>query len=233
MTKAEKSEFLNKIKGKLIVSCQALEDEPLYDTIVVAKMAQAVKEGGSVAIRANYPQQIEAIQKATGLPVIALYKKEYQDSQIIITPTMEEIDALAALEPEVIAMDATSRIRPGGLTLEVFFKQVKDKYPHQMFMADTSCYEEGVMAQKLGFDLIGTTLSGYTSYTQNRPSPDYELMQRFCENLKLPIIAEGGIWTPLELKKTFETGVWAAIIGTAITRPREITRRFIDMAGLE
>ena len=232
MTLAEKSDFLNRIKGKLIVSCQALEDEPLYDSFIMAKMAAAVKEGGSVAIRANYPDQIEAIQKETDLPVIALYKKSYENSLIYITPTMAEIDSLAALQPEVIAMDATRQLRPGGRTLEEFFYEVKNKYPDQMFMADTSCFEEGVMAQKLGFDLVSTTLSGYTSYTRDCILPNYELMTRYCEYLTIPVIAEGGIWTPQELKKTFETGVWAAIVGTAITRPREITRRFIEMACL-
>ena len=233
MAKLDQSEFLQKIRGNLIVSCQALEDEPLFDPKMMAKMAVAAKEGGSVAIRANFPDQIAAIQAATGLPIIALYKKVYAHSNVYITSTMEEIDALMALQPEVIAMDATRQIRPGGLDINAFFEEVKKKYPDQLFMADTSCFEEGVLAEKIGFDLVSTTLSGYTPYTIDRLLPDYDLMQRYCEHLRIPIIAEGGIWTPQELKKTFETGVWAAVVGTAITRPKEITRRFIQLAGLQ
>lgn len=233
MTPMNKEMFLNTIKHRLIVSCQALEDEPLHDPYIMARMAVAVKEGGSAAIRANSPEQIAAIKEAVDLPIIALYKKCYAGSPVYITPTMAEVDALMAIAPDVIALDATRQARPHGQSLEHFFAQVKEKYPNQLFMADTSCYEEGVLAQKLGFDMVSTTLSGYTAYTRQTSFPNYELMRRYCDSLHIPVIAEGGIWSPEQLKKAFETGVWAAVIGTAITRPREITRRFIELAGLK
>jgi N-acylglucosamine-6-phosphate 2-epimerase len=190
-------------------------------------MAFAAYQGGAVAIRANTPSDIKEIKKAVDLPVIGLYKVEYDDSQVYITPTMKEIDELMEVGPEIIAMDATNRLRPNKQTLAEFFKEVKTKYPNQMFMADTSCYEEGVTAKELGFDIIGTTMSGYTEYTKGTKLPNYDLMKRYVDTLGMPIIAEGGIWTPEQLKAALDLGVWCAVVGTAITRPQNITERFV------
>jgi N-acylglucosamine-6-phosphate 2-epimerase len=140
---------------------------------------------------------------------------------------MREIDELMEVKPEIIAMDATNRMRPNSQSLTEFFKEVKAKYPNQIFMADTSCFEEGVREKELGFDIIGTTLSGYTEYTKNIELPNYELMKQYVDKLDIPIIAEGGIWTPDQLKFVLELGVWSAVVGTAITRPKNITERFV------
>ena len=221
-------EILAKIKGGLIVSCQALASEPLHSSYIMSRMAFAAKEGGACGIRANSPEDIVEIRKTVDLPVIGLHKVDYDDSDIYITPTMKEIDALVATGVEIIALDATNRTRPGGLSLTEFFTEVRAKYPDQLFMADTSCFEEGKLAAELGFDLIGTTMSGYTPYTKGRSLPDYELMERYVKELNKPIIAEGGIWEIGQLKTAMEIGVWAAVVGTAITRPRDITRRFVE-----
>lgn len=223
----DKSEILQRIKHKLIVSCQALDDEPLYSPFIMERMAVAAQEGGASGIRANSPEDIKQIKKATDLPIIGLYKVIYEDSDVYITPTMKEVDALMRVGADIIAVDATKRIRPNGQTLEAFFKAVKEKYPNQMFMADTSCYEEGVKAKEIGFDIVGTTMSGYTEYTKGIQLPNFDLMKKYAETLNMPIIAEGGIWTPEQLNKALNLGVWAAVVGTAITRPREITQHFI------
>ncbi|MDP4152385.1 MAG: N-acetylmannosamine-6-phosphate 2-epimerase [Bacillota bacterium] len=220
-------EILNKIKGGLIVSCQALENEPLYSSYIMSRMAYAAMLGGASGIRANTAQDIMEIKKAIPLPVIGICKAVYADSDVYITPTMKEVDSIVSSGAEIIAIDATMRLRPDGKILERFFKEVRSKYPDQIFMADTSAYEEGVFAEKIGFDLVGTTLSGYTDYTKGNELPDYELMKRYTENLKIPVIAEGGIWTPEQLKKCMDCGVWAAVAGTAITRPMEITKHFL------
>lgn len=224
----EKNEILQRIKSRLIVSCQALSDEPLHSSFIMKRMAVAAQEGGAGGIRANSPQDIEEIKKEVALPIIGLYKVVYGDSSVYITPTMKEVDELIRVGADIIAMDATKRPRPNGKTLEEFFEEVKRKYPNQLFMADTSCYEEGVKAKELGFDIIGTTMSGYTEYTKDVKLPNYDLMKRYVENLNTPIIAEGGIWTPEQLKAAMDIGVWAAVVGTAITRPREITRYFLS-----
>ena len=141
---------------------------------------------------------------------------------------MKEVDALVEVGCEIIALDATKRIRPNGVTLEEFFKEVRAKYPNQLFMADTSCFEEGKKAEELGFDLIGTTMAGYTPYTKGTSLPDFTLMERYVKELSTPVIAEGGIWVPEDLKKAIDIGVHAAVVGTAITRPMDITKRFVN-----
>lgn len=220
-------QIINKIKGGLIVSCQALSTEPLYDSYIMSKMAYAASLGGAVGIRANTVVDIQAIRERVDLPIIGIIKEEYPDSEVYITPTMKEVDALCEIGCDIIALDATKRLRPGGVTLTDFFKEVRKKYPHQLFMADTSCFEEGELAKKLGFDLLGTTMSGYTPYTKGTKLPDFTLMKRYKEELGATVIAEGGIWSPDELVKAFESGAHAAVVGTAITRPMDITKRFV------
>lgn len=220
-------EILNKIKGGLIVSCQALKTEPLYDSYIMSKMAWAAYLGGAVGIRANTVVDIKAIKEMVDLPVIGIIKEEYPDSDVYITPTMKEIDALVEIKCEIIALDATRRVRPNGVELKDFFTEVRAKYPNQLFMADTSCFEEGELAEGLGFDLIGTTMAGYTPYTKGRALPDLELIREYSERLSTPIIAEGGIWSPDDLVNVYKAGAFSAVCGTAITRPMDITKRFV------
>lgn len=222
-------EILDKIKGGLIVSCQALASEPLYDSYIMSKMALAAKLGGAVGIRANTVVDIKAIKEKVDLPLIGIIKQEYDDSDVYITPTMKEVDALVETGCEIIAIDATNRLRPNGETLEAFFTKVREKYPYQLFMADTSCFDEGKKAEELGFNLIGTTMAGYTPYTKGTPLPDFNLMQRYVSELHTPVIAEGGIWVPEQLKKAIDIGVHSAVVGTAITRPRDITKHFAEV----
>ncbi len=224
----DKNELFRKIKGGLIVSCQALQTEPLHSSYIMARMAFAAKEGGAAGIRANTPEDIAEIRKQVDLPIIGLYKAEYPDSEVYITPTMREIDALMEVRPDVIAMDATDRIRPDGMQLESFIERARAEYPDMLFMADCSCYEDALRAQELGFDLAGTTLRGYTPATKGIAIPDYEMLHQMTHQLTIPVIAEGGIWEVDDLKKVFTEPVLAAVIGTAITRPREITRRFVQ-----
>lgn len=220
-------ECLNALRGRLIVSCQALEDEPLYSDFIMSRMACAAREGGAAGIRANTVKDIAAIRQAMNLPVIGLIKRVFPDSPVYITPTMEEIDALAKTGCEIIALDATCRPRPGGETLDALFAKARKKYPHQLFMADVSTRQEGVHAGEIGFDLVGTTLSGYTEESRGRTLPDFELMAALAGALSCPVIGEGGIWTPEQLRRAMDCGVHACVVGTAITRPREITRRFV------
>ena len=222
-------EILDKIKGGLIVSCQALASEPLYDSYIMSKMALAAKLGGAVGIRANTVVDIKAIKEKVDLPLIGIIKQEYDDSDVYITPTMKEVDALVETGCEIIAIDATNRLSPNGETLEAFFTKVREKYPNQLFMADTSCFDEGKKAEELGFNLIGTTMAGYTPYTKGTPLPDFNLMQRYVSELHTPVIAEGGIWVPEQLKKAIDIGVHSAVVGTAITRPRDITKHFAEV----
>ena len=221
-------EILERIRGGLIVSCQALEDEPLHSSYIMSRMAFAAYEGGAVGIRANTAEDITEIRKVVSLPVIGLVKQVYDGCDVYITPTMKEVDDLAATGVEIIAMDATKRPRPDGRPIAEFFREVRAKYPDQLFMADCSCIEEGLHAAEIGFDLIGTMMASYTPYTKGTSIPDFNMMKTLVEKSGKPVIAEGGIWSPAELKQALDTGALAAVVGTAITRPREITRRYVE-----
>lgn len=220
-------DLLDIIKGGLIVSCQALKEEPLFSSFIMGRMALAAKEGGARAIRAQGIEDIIEIKKVTNMPIIGLIKKSYSDSEIYITPTFKEVKALVESKCcEMIALDLTHRKRPNS-------ENVKDliKYIHQnniLVMADISTYEEGLEAQDLGVDCVSTTLSGYTSYSRQGKGPDLDLVKLLSNDLKIPVIAEGRIHSPSDLKKVYECGAYSAVVGGAITRPKEITERFID-----
>lgn len=224
----ENQRILDQIKGGLVVSCQALKEEPLFSSYIMSRMAYAAYLGGAVGIRANTVVDIEEIKKTVNLPVIGIIKEVYGDCNVYITPTMKEIDALTACGVSIIATDATNRTRPDGKSLDEFFKEVREKYPDQLFMADCSSFEEGMHAAEIGFDLIGTTLHGYTEYTKGAELPNIDLVGRLAKESGKPVIAEGGIWLPEQLKAALDAGVWAAVIGGAITRPMEITKRFVS-----
>lgn len=217
------------IKGKLIVSCQALESEPLHSSYIMSRMAYAAKLGGACGIRANTVEDILEIKKTVDLPIIGIIKRVFNDSNVFITPTMEEIDKLAAINCEIIALDATLRHRHNGEKLDEIFKIARKKYPNQLFMADCAAFEECKHAQELGFDFVGTTLCSYTEDTKGTSIPNYELIKKLSNELDTPVIAEGGIWTPEQLKKVFESGAFSAVVGTAITRPMDITKRFVSI----
>ena len=222
-----KKPVMEQIKGGLIVSCQALKEEPLYSSYIMSRMAYAAMLGGAVGIRANTVVDIQEIKKTVELPVIGIIKEVYGDCSVFITPTMKEIDALMECGVDIIATDATKRVRPDGRNLDEFFKEAREKYPDQLFMADCSTYEEGIHAAEIGFDIIGTTLHGYTDYTKGADLPNIDLVGRLAKECGKPVIAEGGIWLPEQLKAALDSGVWAAVIGGAITRPMEITKRFV------
>lgn len=219
--------ILNQISGQLIVSCQALPDEPLHSSFIMGRMALAADQAGAGGIRANTVEDIAEIRKNTNLPVIGIIKKDYAGSPVYITPTMEEVDALVKCHTEIIAMDATHRTRPNGKDLDTFFQEVRNKYPDQLFMADCASYEDGMHAAEIGFDLIGTTMVGYTDYSKNASLPPYAILKKLVHNCSKPVIAEGHISTPEMLRHAMDIGVLAVVVGSAITRPYEITKTFM------
>ena len=218
------------LKGKLIVSCQALPHEPLHSSFIMGRMAVAAKEGGALGIRANTKEDIAEIKSLVELPVIGIVKRDYEDCKVYITPTMKEIEELMEVRPEIIAVDATGALRPEGKTLEEFFKEVKAKYPNQLFMADCSTVEEALHADELGFDFIGTTMVGYTeqSAVLKIEADDFAIIREILSKAKHPVIAEGNINTPEKVKRVIELGCFSVVVGSIITRPQLITKAFAD-----
>ena len=218
------------LKGKLIVSCQALPHEPLHSSFIMGRMALAAKEGGAFGIRANTKEDIKEIQSTVNLPVIGIVKRDYTDSKVYITPTMKEIGELMEVRPEIIAVDATGDLRPDGVTLDQFFHQIKEKYPHQLLMADCSTVEEALHADQLGFDFIGTTMVGYTQQSKGLriEDNDFQILREIIAQTRHRVIAEGNINTPEKAKRVIELGAFSVVVGSIITRPQLITRSFAD-----
>lgn len=221
---------LEQLKGNLIVSCQALPHEPLHSSFIMGRMARAAAEGGALGIRANTPEDIAEIRKNVDLPIIGIVKRDYEDSKVYITPTMKEIDELMAVKPEIIAIDATESLRPGGITLDEFYAAITSKYPDQLWMADCSTVEEALHADQLGFDFIGTTLVGYTEQSKGDKieSNDFEIIRSILSQAKHHVIAEGNINTPEKAKRVIELGCYSVVVGSIITRPQLITKSFTE-----
>ena len=224
----EKQIIFEKFKKGLIVSCQALKDEPLYGSGIMAKMARAAEMGGAVGIRANTVRDIIAIKNTVSLPVIGIIKREYKGYEPYITPTMREVDKLVKTNVDIIAVDATKNLRPGNVTATEFIKCIKGTY-NIILMADISTYEEARCAEEAGADIISTTMSGYTSYSLQSNEPDFNLIKRLSKDVNIPVIAEGKIETPEEARRCLDEGAFAVVVGAAITRPQIITRRYMDL----
>ncbi|MFJ5622769.1 N-acetylmannosamine-6-phosphate 2-epimerase [Peribacillus loiseleuriae] len=222
---------LDQITKGLIVSCQALEGEPLHSSHIMGRMAVAAKEGGAKGIRANSVSDILEIKKQVDLPVIGIIKQVYGENPVFITPTMKEIDALMATGAEIIATDATARIRPDGSTLDQFYHEVRSKYPQAILMADVSTVEEAIHADQLGFDIVAPTLYGYTAETQGLTIDfnHYAVIKQIVEVVKhAKVLAEGNVSTPEIARSVLDINVHAVVVGGAITRPQQITKRFVD-----
>ncbi|WP_317367200.1 N-acetylmannosamine-6-phosphate 2-epimerase [uncultured Tyzzerella sp.] len=205
----------------LIVSCQALDNEPLHSPFIMGRMALAAHQGGAVGIRANSVEDIKEIKNNVNLPIIGIIKKDYKNLVPYITPTMKEVEELVKEGVDIIAVDATISQD------EKFLREIILKYKDQKFMADISTYEEGMRADEIGFHYVGTTLIGYTE--QSKGIEKFEVLERLikdCKNAK--VIAEGNFNTPEQARKSIDMGAYAVVVGSAITRPQLITKAFVD-----
>lgn len=224
------NENINKLKGRLVVSCQALPHEPLHSSFIMGRMALAAKEGGAAGIRANTKEDIREIQAQVDLPVIGIVKRDYADCDVYITPTLREVEELMEVKPEIIALDATARLRPNGVTLDEFFRELKQRWPDQLWMADCATVEEALHADALGFDFIGTTMVGYTAESRGSriEADDFAILRRIVAEAKHPVIAEGNINTPEKARRVIELGAFSVVVGSIITRPQLITKAFVE-----
>ncbi len=214
-------------QGSLIISCQAVKGEPLYGYNIMHLMAKAAKEGGADVIRCNYVSDINSIKAEVDLPTIGIIKAEYPDSEVYITPTLKEVQALLEeTDTEVVALDATRRSRPNGEKLENLVRYIRSNKPQVEIMADIADMEDAKYADSLGFDYIGCTLRSYTAATKGISIPDYDFIAQLVQTVHAHVIAEGGIWEVGQLEKVWDANPYAVVIGSAVTRPRDITARF-------
>ena len=225
MRDVELAKFLDAVRGRLIVSCQALENEPLHSSMIMARMALAAQQGGAAAIRANSPDDVAAIRAAVPLPIIGLYKDGSEG--VFITPTFKHARQIAEAGADVIALDATSRRRPDGVSLADLIARIHAELDKPV-LADVSTLDEALQAQAFGADLAAPTLAGYTPYSRQTDGIDLDLLRKMSQQLEIPVIAEGRIHTPEQARGALEAGAVAVVVGSAITRPQLITARFVQ-----
>ena len=217
--------FVAQVRGRLIVSCQAQAHEPLHGSAIMARMALAAAQGGAAGIRANTPPDIAAIHATVHLPIVGLFKVDLAGYDVYITPRLEHAQAVAAAGADVIAIDATQRPRPDYTTLAEYIAAIHAATGLPV-MADISTYDEGLAAAEAGADLVSTTMSGYTPYSPAQPGPDLDLVRRLALKLTVPLVAEGRYHAPEQVVEALAAGATTVVVGGAITRPQEITRRF-------
>ncbi len=211
-------------RGGLVVSCQAREDNPLHGPQFMAAMARAAEQGGAVAIRANGGADIAAIRLVTALPLIGLVKRWRDDEAVYITPDAAAASEAAEAGADLVALDATRRPRTGP-SPDALIRYIKEELGRPV-LADIATEEDAEMAVEAGADYLATTLAGYAGDTPAGPGPDIDLVRSLAARMPAPVVAEGRYGTPDDVRAAFAAGAHAVVVGTAITNPREITRRF-------
>ncbi|MFM6038108.1 MAG: N-acetylmannosamine-6-phosphate 2-epimerase [Sphaerospermopsis kisseleviana] len=208
--------MINLEKG-LIVSCQAPVDSPLHDPYIIAAMAQAAVNNGAVAVRIDTPNHIKAVREKVNVPIIGLWKQVIAGSDVYITPQFHHAVAVAEAGADIIAIDATTRYRPGDEKLIDIITRIHQELGKPV-MADVDTFTSAKLAVDAGADIVGTTLFGYTAETKNFAPPGWELLTQIVEKLDTFVICEGGISSPNEAKKALNlVGADAVVVGTAIT----------------
>jgi len=225
-------EIIEKLKNKIIVSVQAMPAEPLYKEECISAMMQSVVTGGASGLRVAGVRDVKNAKKLFDIPVIGITKPDKLPDNwqevVYITPSVEDAKALIEAGADIIAFDGTSRLHDES-SIEDIISIIKTN--NRLAMADIATFEEGLNCEKLGVDILSTTLSGYTLESikdSETEEPDFELLEKLVKTTKLPVILEGKVWEPSQVKKAFELGAHCVVIGSAITRPQLITKRFVE-----
>lgn len=224
------NEILNTIKNNIIISVQAMPNEPLYEEVCINALIKSVLMGGAKGLRVAGERDTKNAKSLTNLPVIAITKPSkipanYKEL-VYITPTINDAQKVINAGADIVAFDATARNRETNHNLYQLIQFIKSK--SKLAMADISTFEEGIMNAYLGADILSTTLSGYTTHSETTSTePDFELVKKLTKATTLPVILEGRIWTTEHIQKAFEAGAFSVVIGSAVTRPQLITKRFV------
>lgn len=224
MSKSAWSDLILGLKGQLIVSCQARPGDPLDDPAMIAALAASVEMGGAAGLRINGPANVAAVRRVSQLPIIGIWKERIAGQPPLITPTFDHAQALVGAGADVVALDATER-RPAG-ELADLIRLIREKLGVPV-MADCSTLVEGIRAAQLGADFVATTLAGYTPQSRPLVGVDVELVRELSLTTAVPVVAEGRISEPAEVAECLAAGAYAVVVGRAITRPQDITARFV------
>ena len=223
----EKEVLLNQIYHKLIVSCQARDGWPMYGADIMAAFAKAAEEGGAAGIRATGADNIQKIKERVNLPIIGI-NKQFSEYPVYITPTYESAKEILDCGIDIIAIDATSWERPNHEQVETIVQKIRENYPDVLIMGEISNLEEAKAILPIKFDLISTTLSGYTEESKEVKSVNIELIKKITQITDTPIIAEGKIMNEAEAQLALDAGAHSVVVGTSITRPEIITSRYVN-----
>lgn len=225
------NDVIKKLKGVVVVSVQAMPSEPLYAENCMVAMMKSVVTGGAGALRVAGARDVKNAKNLFNLPVIGLTKpsvipKNWKEI-VYITPNIKDVVTLIEAGADIVAFDGTQRKRPEGEKLVDLIKYIHIN--KRLAMADISTAEEGVEAAKSGADILSTTLAGYTVESAASPvdEPDFELLKQLVEKTDKPVVLEGRIWSPEQVNKAFDLGAHCVVIGSAITRPQLITKKFV------
>jgi N-acylglucosamine-6-phosphate 2-epimerase len=230
MTQIKIHPSFEKLKGGLVVSCQAFPGEPLFGPEFIVAMARSAIQGGAVGLRINGPVDVAAIRQSVApkheYPIIGLFKHDLPGFAVRITPTLAHAEELARAGANIIALDATSRLHPERRDAAGLIQAVQSATGLPV-LADISTVEEGLAAEEAGAEAVSTTLSGYTPYSPQQEAPDLNLIAALAEKLSIPVMAEGRISTPEQAHNALAAGAFAVVVGSAITRPWWITEQFV------
>jgi N-acylglucosamine-6-phosphate 2-epimerase len=217
------------LRGRLIVSCQASEGDPLDDLDTLTRIAASVLRGGAGGLRAEGVSRIAAFRAITQLPIIGIIKTYDANGDVYITPDFVSAKAVHEAGADIIALDCTARRLTAGEPWPGLISRIHAELGRPV-LADIATLEDAVAAERAGADAVATTLYGYTAETANMRTFSWSLLEFIVERLRIPVLAEGHILQPEEVRRALEQGATAVVVGSAITRPETITSRFVNAA---
>jgi putative N-acetylmannosamine-6-phosphate epimerase len=223
--------ILATLKGRLIVSCQADPGDPMDHTETIVRMAMSVISGGAAGLRAEGAKHISALRAISKVPIIGMVKERDKNGDVYITPTFDLAQAVSQAGADMIALDCTHRRLSEAEPWATLVTRIHSELERPV-LADIASLDDGIAAEAAGADAVATTLYGYTNETRGARTFSWPLLEELVTRLKIPIIAEGHIHQPEDVRRALKAGAHSVLVGSAITRPATITARFVAATSL-